>query len=89
MSESQQSLRSIFISNKSAPSWKRCLDKAMRESNSEKLLSLVYDTEVALFVRWQEISNDETHQAECDAMNAAASDLWSIKIYKLGWPGCP
>ena len=86
MSESQQSLSLIAVSFRSAPSWKRSLEKAMRESDSERLLSLVYDTEIALFIRWQQISNDETHQAECDAMNAAASDLWAIKIYKLGWP---
>ena len=89
MSESQQSLSSIAVASRSAPSWKRSLEKAMRESDSGKLLSLVYDTEAALFVRWQQISNDETHQAEREAMNEAASDLWSIKVYKLGWPGRP
>ena len=63
MSENQQSLPSIAVSSKSAPSWKRSLEKAMRESDTKKLLSLVYDSETALFIRWQEISNDETHRA--------------------------
>jgi hypothetical protein len=86
MSENQQSLSSIFISFETAPSWKRFLEKTVHESDSKKLLSLIYQTETALFIRWQEISNDGTHQAECDAMKAAARDLWAIKIYKLGWP---
>jgi hypothetical protein len=59
----------------------------MQESDPKRLLSLVYDTEAALFMRWQEMSNDEAHRAERDAMKAAADDLCSIKIGKLGWPG--
>ena len=86
VSEKQQFLPSKFISFKSAPSWKRSLEKTMRESDPKKLLALVYDTEAALFIRWQEICNEERGQAEREDMKAAASDLRAIKIYKLGWP---
>ena len=87
MSEILQFLSSIPIRFKAAPPWKQCLEKAKRESDSRKLLARVYDTESALFKRWREIGNDGTQVAERQAMNAAADDLWCIKIYKLGWPG--
>lgn len=67
-------------------SWKRNLQKAMRESDGEKLLQLVHAAELAIYYRWQELGT-EGQPEELHAMMAAVNDLWAIKIHKLGWPG--
>jgi hypothetical protein len=42
--------------------------------------------EEVLFLRWQDLGDDPTHNDERTAMKAIANDLWAIKIYKLRWP---
>lgn len=88
MSEQQQYFPLISISFNSirSPFWKRCLLKAIRETEPDKLLSLVYDTESALFHRWHELGSDDSPDEERVEMKAAAESLWMIKIHRLGWP---
>jgi len=66
-------------------SWKRNLQKATQETNTEKLLQLVQSTETALYYRWLELGT-EGHPEERQAMSHAVNDLWEIKIHKLRWP---
>jgi hypothetical protein len=89
MSKSQPSLQPSSIPSKDVqvPSWKRYLNKAMREPDAAKLAPLVYACEEALILRWPELGADDIHHEEREAMKAAANDLWMIKIHKLGWPG--
>jgi hypothetical protein len=42
-------------------SWRRCLQKAMRETDREQLTKLIYDAEEALFLRWRELALDSNH----------------------------
>ena len=89
MSEIQSSLQSSSISA-AAPrlsSWKRCVLRAVRESDTAKLIPLIREAEEALFVRWMELGKAPGHAKERAEMSEAANDLWTIKIYKLGWPG--
>jgi hypothetical protein len=77
-------------SNTSKPSqissWQRCMNKAMRESNTDKLLPLVHATEEALILRWRKMDSDASHHQERAAMEAACHDLRATKTHKLGWP---
>jgi hypothetical protein len=66
-------------------SWKRLVQNALRENESEKLSDLVHASEGALFVRWQELRENEGLE-ERASMQAAADNLLAIKIHKLGWP---
>jgi hypothetical protein len=67
-------------------SWKRQIQKALRENDPEKLVHFVYATENALFFRWQELDAKFDKQ-ERAAMRSAADNLLAIKVHKLGWPG--
>jgi hypothetical protein len=69
-------------------SWKRHMQKALRENDPAKLVQFVYATEMALFFRWQELGV-EPSESERAAMRSAADNLLAIKIYKLGWPAMP
>ena len=66
-------------------SWKRLIQKALRENEPEKLSDPVRASEGALFVRWQELRENEGLE-ERASMQAAADNLLAIKIHKLRWP---
>jgi hypothetical protein len=90
MFENQLSLQSSSIASQSVrPSWNHCLEKVMRESDPQRLLPLVHAVEAALFLRWQEMTDESAQSYERAAMQAACDDLWAIKIHKLGWPMLP
>jgi hypothetical protein len=61
-------------------------DQSTAEAGEEGLRQLVLLVEEVLFLRWQDLGDDPTHNDERAAMKAVANDLWAIKIYKLGWP---
>jgi hypothetical protein len=67
------------------PSWKRSLEKAMRESDGVKLVDLIHATELVIFDRWQELGTDG-HAKEREALKDAAENLRSLKVHRLGWP---
>jgi len=79
-------LSSLSKDSTQPASWKRYLQKAMQETDPEKLLRLVHGAELALYYRWQELGS-EGRPEECQAMMQAVNDLWEIKVQKLGWPG--
>jgi hypothetical protein len=68
------------------PSWKAVYEKTRRESDTEKLLTLIHATEAALYLRWQEVGESPADAEELAAMKAAAEELLAIKIQRLGWP---
>jgi hypothetical protein len=87
------SKRSKFLHPSSAatnpargPSREPLSDKSAAEAGEEGLLQLVLLVEEVLFLRWQDLGDDPTHNDECIAMKAIANDLWAIKICKLRWP---
>jgi hypothetical protein len=69
-----------------ARSWKQLLVEALAETDKEKLTNLVYDTEGAMFLRWQELAGSSDHHEERSAMHGACADLLSIQVNHLGWP---
>jgi hypothetical protein len=83
-----QSLPSAFVPSKATevPSWKTVYEKTFWELDTQRLLSLIQDTEDLLYLRWQEIGGGHAHWKELAAMKAAAEDLLAIKTHPLGWP---
>jgi hypothetical protein len=77
---------SLLPSVSKTSSWERHIDRAMAESDPTKLLSLIHRAEEALFLRWQEITDDPSDKNEREAMNAACENLRQFTIHKLGWP---
>jgi hypothetical protein len=71
------------------PLWKQMYEKALRESDTEKLTALVNAAEEALVLRYKELRNDADHDKEWHEIEAAKADLLVIKIHKLGWPKVP
>jgi len=70
-------------SDPSAPS---AHQKALVERDQAKLLKLVYATEEALFLRWQELHLSHEHEQELHKMALVCEDLLRIKTDELGWP---
>ena len=68
------------------PWWKTAYEKTRWESDKEQLLTFIHATEIALFLRWQELGDDPSHKKERLAMEVASEDLLAVKIRKLGWP---
>jgi hypothetical protein len=86
--EHSQSLQPIAISSSPTrrTSGRSSIGKTPRGSHEEKLFQLVSFGEDILFLRWQTLDNDPSHNAERLAMEAIADNLLAIKIHKLGWP---
>jgi hypothetical protein len=87
------SKRSNFLQSSSAAtnlarglSWEQVSDKTASAAGEEGLLQLVLLVEEVLFLRWQDLDDDPTHNDERTAMKAIANDLWAIKVCKLRWP---
>jgi hypothetical protein len=77
---------SLLPSVSKTSSWERHIDRARAESDLTKLLGLIHRAEEALFLRWQEITDDPSHKNEREAMDAACENLRQITVHKLGWP---
>ena len=67
--------------------WQELYERALTETDDDKLIELIHATEGAMFRRWQETANSTDHQEERSAMDVASAALLSIKTHKLGWPG--
>ena len=63
--------------------WKEVVQKAMVESNREKLTRLVREAEVAIFLRREKLGNLAESRDELSSMAVAAETLRAIKVYKL------
>jgi len=70
----------------SLTSWKETYQRALRESDAEKLQNMVGEAEEAIFRRFQELEDSSNHNEERTELNAAAADLLVIKTLKLHWP---
>jgi hypothetical protein len=67
--------------------WEAPFRAVQRESDPEKLLEKLHETEAAMFARWQELGTSPDTNAEREAMRRATDVLLKIKTEKLKWPG--
>jgi hypothetical protein len=67
-------------------SWKEPYLAALREPDKEKLVELVHATELAMFLRQQELANSDDHHEERSETALACENLLTLKTHMLGWP---
>jgi len=67
-------------------SWKQTYLAALQENDKEKLTGLLYATELAMFLRAQELSQSEDGQKELNEIAIASENLLVLKTVILGWP---
>ena len=69
-----------------APMWQALYQKALAETDTDKLLPLVMAAENAMFDRSQELMNSFDGEEERQAMNDALRTLRTIQVDKLNFP---
>jgi hypothetical protein len=69
--------------------WEDKYQRALKESDQEKLLQHIIDAEAAIFQRHQQLNGSPGDDLERQKMEEAAKDLLAIKIHKLNWPSLP
>jgi hypothetical protein len=69
-----------------APMWQVLFQKAMAETDPDKLLPLVMAAENAMFDRSQELMNSFDGEEERQAINDALRTIRTIQIEKLNFP---
>jgi hypothetical protein len=67
--------------------WRELLEACIAETNSEALLSLIYETEEAIVSRSKEIAGTRFGLSERQDLAKAAESLFILKTERLGWPG--
>lgn len=68
------------------PDWRALHGATLAETNPTLLERLVYETEEAITLRLQELARTSPGSAEISELRAAADQLLSIKVQRLGWP---
>lgn len=71
----------------SPSSWQEPYQRALAETDKDRLIELIHAAEAAMFRRWQELAGSSDHHEEKSEMEVASAALLSIKTRKLGWPG--
>lgn len=66
--------------------WQQLYEAAAKETDPQKLTTLVAAVESALMNRQQELGLQPGHDIEPQEMKAAGQKLLFIKTQKLGWP---
>jgi len=66
--------------------WKELYAACVTETDSDRLEKLVFDTEDAMFLRFQELAHGLHVSNEVDELKQAATGLLEFKVKKLGWP---
>lgn len=73
-------------------SWKETYLAALKENDKEKLTGLLYATELAMFLRAQELAKSADGHEELNEITIASENLLALKTIILGWPSplpCP
>jgi len=66
--------------------WQELYADCVSETDIGRLETLVFDTEDAIFLRFQELVYDHHLSNEVRELKQAAAGLLEFKIKKLGWP---
>jgi hypothetical protein len=76
-----------LLASESNVHWKDCVQAAMREQDTTKILTLIHAAEASLMHRRRRVtSTADAAAAEHDEMTAASDALLKLKTEKLGWP---
>ena len=66
--------------------WQKLYAACVSETETDRLEKLVYDTEGAMFLRYQELAYTFPLSNEVQELKQATTGLLEIRIKKLGWP---
>ncbi len=79
-----QTISTVADSNSST--WKEPYLAALREPDKQKLTELVHATELAMYLRLQELAGSAEGQEERNEIGVASENLLTLKTLLLGWP---
>jgi len=79
-----QTISTMAGSNSST--WKEPYLAALREPDKQKLIELVHATELAMYLRLQELAGSADGQEERNEIGVASENLLTLKTLLLGWP---
>lgn len=79
-----QTISTMADSNSST--WKEPYLAALREPDKQKLTELVHATELAMYLRLQELAGSAEGQEERNEIGVASENLLTLKTLLLGWP---
>lgn len=65
--------------------WQKLYAACVSETETERLEKLAYDTELAMYLRFQELACELRPSSEVQELRQAATGLLEIRINKLGW----
>lgn len=66
--------------------WQELYAACVSETDSDRLEKLVYETEGAMFLRFQELACEPLAWDEVQELKQAATGLLEFKVEQLGWP---
>jgi len=84
--EQRQNSKETAMSETGTTTWKEAYEKALRETDKQRLGELVLSAEAAIFRRYEELAPSSNHHEERRSMTAASEQLLSLKVNQLGWP---
>jgi hypothetical protein len=67
-------------------SWKELYERALGETDKQKLGELVLSAEAAIYRRYQDLQSSSNHHEERRTLKEAADRLLKVKVDELGWP---
>jgi hypothetical protein len=73
------------MANSRSSSWKEPYLAALKESDIEKLTALVHATELAMYLRLQELASSADGHEERKEIEVANGNLLTVKTLILGW----
>jgi hypothetical protein len=76
----------IAMAENVTTSWKELYERALGETDKQKLGELVLSAEAAIYRRYQDLQSSSNHHEERRTLKEAADRLLKVKVDELGWP---
>ena len=77
---------SIPIVERGAGTWREPFEKALKETDAQRLGELVVQAEVAIYERYETLQDSPDCDEELRAIKVASDQLLALKVNRLGWP---
>jgi hypothetical protein len=74
------------IVERGAGTWREPFEKAVKETDLQRLGELVVQAEAAIYKRFEKLRNSPDCDEERSAIKAASDQLLALKVNRLGWP---
>jgi hypothetical protein len=74
------------IVERGAGNWREPFEKAVKETDLQRLGELVIQAEAAIYKRFEKLQNSADCDEERRAIKVASDQLLALKVNRLGWP---